>query len=248
MSVENTYKSAFFIVPSRILDLPGLQLSYLRVYETVFQFWNHGKECYLNKKAIKERTGISSDSTIKDAFIFFEIHGEMKRITKNGKRYLVQPTTKLKINQLDKSKQGGPLSRPGGAAKSAGGGALSRPHNIKNINKKNNNKERAEKSLSKSTKISSNFNPSEKHLELAKELDLNVQDQCKRFIDYYKACGRSMIDWNASFNNWLRKANDFNKNVKIKNKNNNFDEVMREIDKNNGRIFDESGNNVYRTI
>ncbi len=90
MSSES-YKPVFFIVPAKILDLPGITIQLLRFYETIFQFWHHGKDCYLTNDVIKERTGIKSDSTISNAFQFFEDANLLKRITqRGGMRYIVQ--------------------------------------------------------------------------------------------------------------------------------------------------------------
>ena len=44
---KNNYKETFFIVPSYILDLPGITLGYLKVYETIFQFWNKNQICFI---------------------------------------------------------------------------------------------------------------------------------------------------------------------------------------------------------
>ena len=87
---NNTYQAAFFIVPSYILDLPGLTLAFLKVYETIFQFWNHRKPCFLSLKAICERTHLSN-SQVCEALNFFEKNGELIRRKKGRKRYLVQP-------------------------------------------------------------------------------------------------------------------------------------------------------------
>jgi len=84
------YEQTFFIVPSRILDLPNITLQLVRFYETIFQFWNKGKNCFLSNELIKERTGMKSDSTVSDAFQYFEENKEMKRIYKGSKRYIVQ--------------------------------------------------------------------------------------------------------------------------------------------------------------
>lgn len=87
---HNTYTSAFFIVPSYILDIPGLTLGFLRVYESIFQFWNHNKTCFLSEKALIARTALKR-TQIYEALAFFERHGEVKRVRKGLKRYLLRP-------------------------------------------------------------------------------------------------------------------------------------------------------------
>ena len=93
------FQQTWFTVPKRIMDLEGLTMAFLRIYETIFQFWNNGKSCYLSNAMITERTGITSESTIREAFIFFEKHNEITRKTKNGRRYFVQPTQYVEEEQ-----------------------------------------------------------------------------------------------------------------------------------------------------
>lgn len=99
MSQNSSYQPTFFVVPSRIMDLPGLTLAFLKFYETVFQFWNHHKPCYLSNKMLMERTGIKSISTIQEAFCFFIEHGEMKKEIRGKKRYLVPPEVPLEVEE-----------------------------------------------------------------------------------------------------------------------------------------------------
>jgi hypothetical protein len=91
------FNQAWFVIPKRIMDLDGLTMAFLRVYETIFQFWNNDKPCYLSNKMIMERTGIKSERTIQDAFTFFEQHNELVRKDNKGKRYLVQPTRYVEL-------------------------------------------------------------------------------------------------------------------------------------------------------
>lgn len=84
------YNQNFFITPFYIANLPGMTLSYLRVYEIIFQFWNKGRTCFLSNPTIHERTGVCL-TQIKEALNFFENLGELKRVTKGTRRYLIQP-------------------------------------------------------------------------------------------------------------------------------------------------------------
>lgn len=101
------YKSAFFVVPSRILELPNLTLQLLRFYETIFQFWNHGKICFLSNDLLMERCGMKSKSTIQEAFEYFEGHGEIKREFKGKKRYITNPNQRIELEDepVDKYKK-----------------------------------------------------------------------------------------------------------------------------------------------
>lgn len=94
--MSNAYKETWFIVPMRILDLPGMTLGYLKVYQTIFEFWNKRQQCWLSNPAIEKRTGMKV-TQIKDALNFFEKAGELERMQKGLKRYLIQPLNTLEI-------------------------------------------------------------------------------------------------------------------------------------------------------
>jgi len=140
------YKAAFFVIPSRIIELPNITLAYIKIYETIFQFWNHRKNCYLSNQAIMERTGISSESTLREAFIFFEHHGQLIRMSKGSRRYLVDPSNQIEIideiTMKDTKKVGVDLAT-GGRRQSDGGGVDLATHNNKNINNKKKNKDKS---------------------------------------------------------------------------------------------------------
>lgn len=95
--VDNTYKSVFFVVPSYIPYLPGMTLNFLKVYETIFQFWNHNQTCFLSEKSLIARTSVSR-SEVYAALMYFEKRGEIKRIRKGMKRYLVKPEKIIETN------------------------------------------------------------------------------------------------------------------------------------------------------
>ncbi len=59
MSGNNSkqYEDTFYIIPRYIRKIPGLTLAFLDVYETMFQFWNKGRDCFLTNSTISERTG-----------------------------------------------------------------------------------------------------------------------------------------------------------------------------------------------
>ena len=97
------FNQAWFVVPNRIMKLEGLTLAFLRIYETIFQFWNNDKPCYLSNAMIMERTGIKSERSIQEAFIFFEKHNEITRKIKDGRRYLIQPTRYVELEGKDLS-------------------------------------------------------------------------------------------------------------------------------------------------
>jgi uncharacterized protein YdaU (DUF1376 family) len=77
------------------------------------------------------------------------------------------------------------------------------------IKKKYIKKEKTTMAKKRATQVTEDFQPNEKHYEIALESKVECEDQCKRFVDYYTATGKTMINWNAAFNNWLRKASEF---------------------------------------
>ncbi len=87
-STATPYKETFFIVPRHIIELPDITFAYLKVFETIFQFWNKGEACFLKNIAIKERTGVK-ETQIYDALNYFIKQGVMQKINKAGKRYLM---------------------------------------------------------------------------------------------------------------------------------------------------------------
>jgi hypothetical protein len=131
MSDQN-YKPSFFVVPFHITELPDITFAFLKFYETIFQFWNKGLNCFLSNSIIMERTGIKSISTINDAFQFFEKHNEMRREVQNGQRYIIQPERKIKTDCLSKR---GIAPAIGGYRSSDSGGIAPAIYNNKNLNK-----------------------------------------------------------------------------------------------------------------
>ncbi len=100
MSDLDEYKETWFIVPRSILDLPNLKLCHLKVFETIFQFWNKNRKCFLSNPEISRRTGIAI-TQVKEAVLFFEKHKELERIQIGLKRYLMQPLKVVEIPGLE---------------------------------------------------------------------------------------------------------------------------------------------------
>lgn len=132
---SNTYEETFYIIPRYIRQLEGMTLTYLDFYETIYQFWNKNKACFLSNSVIKQRTGIMADSRINMAFQFFEKHGVMKRIYKEGKRFIVPIFCEVETDA------GVSLQREGGISPERGRVSLERDINKEVLNKKINIKE-----------------------------------------------------------------------------------------------------------
>jgi hypothetical protein len=133
---NNPYVASFFVVPAYIMSLPGLTLSFLRVYETIFQFWNHRKTCFLSLDSICERTTVGR-SQVCEALLFFEKHNELQRIKKGGRRYLLQPSKPIETDCTEIIPESGGADcevRRSGLGESGGA-----DYNNKKLNKENNN-------------------------------------------------------------------------------------------------------------
>lgn len=100
MSEHEEYKETWFIVPRSIVDLPDISLGFLKVFETIFQFWNKGRKCYLSNPEISKRTGLKI-TQVKEAIAYFERHKELERIQIGMKRYLMQPLKVVEIPGLE---------------------------------------------------------------------------------------------------------------------------------------------------
>ena len=132
---SNTYQETFYIIPRHIRQLEGMTLTYLDFYETIYQFWNKNKSCFLSNSVIKQRTGILADSRINMAFQFFEKHNVMKRVYKEGKRFIVPVFCEVE------TEVGVSLEREGGISTERGGVSLERDINKEVLNKEINIKE-----------------------------------------------------------------------------------------------------------
>lgn len=140
-----SFEKVWYTIPYHIRKLPGMSLALLDFYETIFEFWNNGQQCFLSNKLLMERTGIKSINTIHGAFQFFESNNVMKRVIKNNKRYVIQvlrAETECEIGEaVDKSPKNDahpPSAVGGGGTTPLGGGGTSAVGDI--INKTNINK------------------------------------------------------------------------------------------------------------
>ena len=94
--MSDSYEESFYIVPTYIRKLPGMTLGYMDVYSIIFQFWNKGRECFVKNEVFMERTGFT-EKYISNALTYFENLGELKRIMRGKRRYLVKPEKRIEI-------------------------------------------------------------------------------------------------------------------------------------------------------
>lgn len=128
------YQDTFYLIPRYIRHLPGITLAYLDIYETIFQFWNKNKDCYLGEEALCERTGYKR-AVVYKALSFFEKHIELKRVKLNGKRYLVKPEKIIETDCLEEEQTSATVESNVYSRRLLTSTTVD--HNIKNINKEN---------------------------------------------------------------------------------------------------------------
>lgn len=112
---QPTYDT-FFTIPRYIFDLPNITLGYIKVYETIFQFWSKGYPCFLSNQSIMERARLGI-TQVKDALLYFEKAGELKREIIGTKRYLIQPERRIETDLYHEEMQAAP---PAGGSRSTG--------------------------------------------------------------------------------------------------------------------------------
>lgn len=63
----------------------------------------------------------------------------------------------------------------------------------------------------KATQIPETYIAQEQHHDLAKELGVNILAEIPKFVDYHKAKGSTMKDWDAALRTWIRNSARFSK-------------------------------------
>jgi len=61
----------------------------------------------------------------------------------------------------------------------------------------------------KETQLPDDYTPNDKHYQLAKELNININQELLKFSDYHKSKGSKFKSWDYALNTWLRNAADF---------------------------------------
>jgi uncharacterized protein YdaU (DUF1376 family) len=59
------------------------------------------------------------------------------------------------------------------------------------------------------TQLPDDYTPNDKHYQLAKELNININSELLKFSDYHKSKGSKFKSWDYALNTWLRNAADF---------------------------------------
>ena len=58
----------------------------------------------------------------------------------------------------------------------------------------------------RATQRPDDWKPNQKHIAMAEQLELNLDNELEQFTDYHDAKGSAFKDWDASFRTWLRNA------------------------------------------
>ncbi len=130
------FKNTFFIVPTHILELEGLTLGYLKVFESMFQFWHHNRACFLSTQSLSKRTGLKPRQVFY-ALEWLESKNIIKRVISKGKRHF-EPV----YNHVEIEDGSNVIQECTAVHDTVHSSALSLctpvHHNIKNLNKENN--------------------------------------------------------------------------------------------------------------
>src|SRR5580698_6578912 len=85
-------------LPNHILYLPGVQLSYIKVFVHIYNLWQSKNPCYIGNDEFMRRTNLAR-STIQEALAFFEKNEVFTKVQKGRKRYLVETRKYIEIEQ-----------------------------------------------------------------------------------------------------------------------------------------------------
>jgi len=84
----------FFVFPRYLLNLPGINFGYLKVFEYLFRIWscpNPSMDRLFSFKKVKLETGLNKTQICK-ALLFFEENGELIIKKEEGSIYYLRPT------------------------------------------------------------------------------------------------------------------------------------------------------------
>ncbi len=185
---DHNYKPTFFIVPSYILDLPGLTLGYLKVYETIFQFWNKNLLCFLSEASLCERTNLKR-SQVYEALSFFEKHNELKRIRIKGKKCFMRPTQYVETDCTETIPMSGVAEKNVRCSGQNTSGAAD--HNIKNRSKEiNTTSEKSSDELSDAIALLKKY-----EIKPPKKLKEGFKDYINRALKILNDAGFTLEDY-----------------------------------------------------
>ena len=186
-------------LPNHILYLKGVQLSYIKVFVHIFNLWQSDKPCYIKNTEFCRRTGLCRE-TVSNAITFFETNKILKRITKRGKRYLIQIAATIEISseeECSNNAKGAELDHKGCGVRPHKGAELDHLYIRKN-KEVNNKRERPQKTLSVD-----NYKTKEA-IKLCSDKNLNIDNELRRFKNYYGYSENKTTV--GKFLNWLENA------------------------------------------
>lgn len=60
-------------------------------------------------------------------------------------------------------------------------------------------------------RLKDSFTPNQNHQAIAKELGIDLKAERDKFVDHFVGKGEAKVDWNRTFNNWLRNSKQFSR-------------------------------------
>lgn len=178
------------------------------------------KDWNVVKQHVKNHFNIG-DKKLKQIFAYLTSHNLIKSIQSRGENGRMGSSEIRVLNGTEFTKNSskintatvGSENRPAVNRPCGKEGTTNKTSNKINKKQKGNIKS-GQKPRSSRTTINSSFIPSDKHELLASQLSVDLRNEADKFIDYYQARGLTMTNWNACFNNWLRKAAEFERKSK----------------------------------
>jgi len=183
---------------------------------------NQDNECWVSLSTLSQEMGINL-RTVKRIIASLISTGYINKLInkdETGNNMVTKYTINLKIPYGNGTEMnwGVGAQDPQGRGCTPLGVGVVRPPKDKPIDKlKDKHKENCKRKVLR-TDFPENFEFTEKHYQLAQDMNLNIKEELEKLKDYSQSHGKKYANWNATFNNWLRNS------YKFKRKGSNHDE------------------------
>lgn len=194
-----------YTCPSKVFDDPTLTLNELKIYMMIRSFMDTTGSAYPSNAWLAARLTINKRNTINNINKLVN-KGYLERIEENGQRYLTIPRVKIPLEGVSQKTSPHVVED-------------TPPHVVEDTQLYQSNiitKDIKERGKTTRTSVPDNFAPNENHKEFASQNNIDLKNETMAFVDYYKAHGKSMVNWSSAFSNWLRKSVSFGKNKNTK--------------------------------
>ncbi len=213
-SDNNTYPRDFiYTCPSKVFNDPSLTLNEIKIYMMIRSFMDTTGEAYPSNNWIADHIGINRRNTINNINKLIA-KGYIERFTHERQRYLRIKVSGIAEKKVPKNTPKECRKRHSPSVAKDTPPSVAKDTQLYQSNIISKDIKREEKRSSR-TPISDNFFPNETHELFASVNNINLSNETSSFIDYYKAHGKNMLNWNAAFSNWLRKSLSFGSSSKV---------------------------------